>query len=160
MKKIRTAELLTPFAENIGTTPRSEYPRPTMVRDSYLSLNGEWKIESSAYNGKITVPFPPESVLSGIGKNIGEALVYKKTFSLPKGFDRGRVLLHFGAVDAEAKVFLNGKECPLVKNSGSLGTAALLTDNIDWSKKAQSLVIKIKGTPEGGLLDPVLLAVK
>ena len=85
---------------------------------------------------------------------------YHAGILIPAQWKKRPCALLFNAPAPGTKVFLNGKECPLVKNSASLGTAALLTDNIDWNKKAQSLVIKVKGTPEGGLLDPVLLAVK
>ena len=110
MKKIETVDLLTPFAKNMGEVPWEEYPRPSLVRDSYISLNGEWEVESKEFSGKIKVPFPPESLLSGVGKSLGDAFAYKRNFILPPDFNRGRVLLRFGAVDAEAKVFVNGVE--------------------------------------------------
>lgn len=110
MKKIQTVKLTTPFAEKMGETPWSEYPRPTLVRDSYLSLNGEWELCSDSYNGAVTVPFPPESLLSGVGREVGEEYSCKRKFSLPAGFVNDRVIVHFGAVDAEAVVIINGRE--------------------------------------------------
>lgn len=110
MKKIQTVKLTTPFAEKMGETPWSEYPRPTLVRDSYLSLNGEWELSSDSYNGAVTVPFPPESLLSGVGREVGEEYSCKRKFSLPAGFVKDRVIVHFGAVDAEAVVIINGRE--------------------------------------------------
>lgn len=110
MKKIQTVKLTTPFAEKMGETPWSEYPRPTLVRDSYLSLNGEWELCSDSYNGAVTVPFPPESLLSGVGREVGEEYSCKRKFSLPAGFVKDRVIVHFGAVDAEAVVIINGRE--------------------------------------------------
>ncbi|NCB73144.1 MAG: glycoside hydrolase family 2 [Clostridia bacterium] len=95
-----------------------EYPRPQMKRDSYLNLNGVWEYaitESDAppenYDGEIIVPFSPESELSGANRTLSpsQTLWYRRAFRLPVGFDIGRVLLHFGAVDQEAVVFLNGK---------------------------------------------------
>lgn len=93
-----------------------EYPRPMMVRDSYLNLNGEWDCrisrekETETYEEKILVPFSPETLLSGIGKIVqpGDFLHYRKVFRLPEGFLKKRLLLHFGAVDQECEVFLNG----------------------------------------------------
>lgn len=93
-----------------------EYPRPGLVRDSYMNLNGEWeyaisgKKETDAYDGTILVPFSPESMLSGVGKTLkpGQYLHYRKSFQLPDGFIKRRVLLHFGAVDQECDVYLNG----------------------------------------------------
>ena len=95
----------------------STYPRPQMARDSYLCLNGDWNFEADFsseepknYTQNIRVPFAPESSLSGIAKtpDHGEYLHYRKAFSLPAGFVKDRVLLHFGAVDQIAKVYLNG----------------------------------------------------
>lgn len=97
--------------------PLSEYPRPQLVRDSYLCLNGEWEYAITKseeipdeFQGTIIVPFSPEC-----NKDINhilqpdEFLYYKKSFTLEKGFNKGRVLLHFVAVDQIAKVWINGK---------------------------------------------------
>lgn len=96
-----------------------EYPRPNMMRDSYYNLNGEWdccispsaEVQPHEYDRKILVPFSPESVLSGIEEILqpGMYLHYRKVFRLPEGFRKRRVLLHFGAVDQECEVFLNGR---------------------------------------------------
>lgn len=93
-----------------------EYPRPHLVRDSYLNLNGEWEYaitktqKTEQYDGVILVPFSPEAPLSGVEKIVqpDDFLHYKKNFSLPEGFCKDKVLLHFGAVDQECAVFLNG----------------------------------------------------
>ena len=110
MKKPKTITLTTPFAEDIGGVPWSEYPRPSLVRKSYLSLNGYWELDAEGYRGPVLVPFPPESVLSGIGHEVGEAYTYRRAFSLPEDFVHGHVIIHFGAVDAEARVLINGTE--------------------------------------------------
>lgn len=95
-----------------------EYPRPQFERDSYMSLNGSWDYAMSnsadapaAYDGKILVPYSPESPLSGVNRQLkcGEYLHYRTFFRLPQGFDRGRVLLNFGAVDQCCTVLCNGK---------------------------------------------------
>lgn len=96
-----------------------EYPRPNMARDSYYNLNGEWDccispsavVQPHEYDRKILVPFSPESALSGIEEILrpGMYLHYRKGFRLPEGFRKRRVLLHFGAVDQECEVFLNGR---------------------------------------------------
>ena len=93
-------------------TPWSVYPRPQMRRGSFLNLNGDWEFSVNyEYQGLIRVPFCPESKLSGIGKHYeeGSLLTYTRTFTLPEGFNQGRVLLHIGAADQHADVFLNGK---------------------------------------------------
>ncbi|MBR2974748.1 MAG: beta galactosidase jelly roll domain-containing protein, partial [Clostridia bacterium] len=85
--------------------------------DSYFNLNGWWQyaITNSAYpptqfDGQILVPFSPESALSGVGKQLrpNQYLHYRTTFTLPKSFNKGIVLLHFGAVDNVCSVFVNG----------------------------------------------------
>ena len=106
-------ELTTPRGENLTGTPWTAYPRPRMRRDSYVNLNGEWDfaVGEPAFEGrKILVPFCPESRLSGLGEHFpeGTALWYRRSFTLPEDFCRGRVLLHFGAADQTAEVFLNG----------------------------------------------------
>jgi len=98
--------------------PWNEYPRPQMQRESFLCLNGVWDFAATAgkapdkYPGKVTVPYPVESSLSGIEKHYpkGTVLWYRRSFSLPEGFNIGRVLLNFGAVDQIAEIFLNGKK--------------------------------------------------
>lgn len=93
-----------------------EYPRPNLVRDSFINLNGEWEYcinqekTTNRYDGKILVPFSPETELSGVKKIVmpKDYLHYQKSFTIPEDFNKGRVLLHFGAVDQECTVLLNG----------------------------------------------------
>ena len=93
-------------------TPWTVYPRPQMRRDSYVNLNGMWEFSVADTHKSIRVPFCPESTLSGVGEHFAEesTLTYRRTFVLPEGFARERVLLHFGAVDQEAVVLVNGQE--------------------------------------------------
>ena len=80
-----------------------------MVRESYFNLNGErdyciyQQKDVAEYDGKIIVPFSPETALSGVLKIVmpDDYLLYRKVFTLPEGFNKDRVLLHFGAVDLE-----------------------------------------------------------
>ena len=105
-------DLMTKAGENLTGTPWNVYPRPQMKRDNWLNLNGAWDFSVNYENmGQILVPFCPESKLSKIGAHYdeGSALSYTKTFKLPAGFNRGRVILHIGAADQRADVFLNGK---------------------------------------------------
>ncbi len=104
-------------AKFTGIEGLEEYPRPQFERDSYIPLNGIWDyaITSSpekpeGYDGKIRVPYSPESPLSGAerGPSATEYLHYRTFFSLPEGFNRGRVRINFGAVDQVCEVFLNG----------------------------------------------------
>ena len=128
--------------------PLSEYPRPTLRRDSYFCLNGEWDFDISAandaptYNKKILVPYPPESVLSGCKEEIaeGDVMYYKKSFTLPDGFIRGRVILHFGAVDTLAEVYVNGTQ--VAKNEG--GYIPFSADITDYISESNEIVVKAR----------------
>ncbi|WP_406697386.1 sugar-binding domain-containing protein [Singulisphaera sp. Ch08] len=97
-----------------------EYPRPQLVRKDWLNLNGLWQlgfgkegeappVGGKALNEQILVPFPVESALSGVMKH-ADRLWYRRNFEVPKAWNGRRVLLHFGAVDWEATVWVNGKE--------------------------------------------------
>ncbi len=110
--------------ENI-VIPRPEYPRPSFLRgeDTWQNLNGEWEFEidwgksgkernfqnRESLNDKIIVPFVPESKLSGIGiTDFMESVWYRRTFTVENLAEKERVLLHFGAVDNYATVWVNG----------------------------------------------------
>ncbi len=96
-----------------------EYPRPQLVRKEWMNLNGLWEYaivgkETAApkeFDGKILVPFPVESALSGVMKQVGDdqKLWYRRTFQLSPAFEGKRTLLHFGAVDWQTTVTVNGK---------------------------------------------------
>ena len=118
-KNNKLLTLYTKSGENFNIDNWNVYPRPQMKRDSFLCLNGEWDfctnktgIIPTSFNEKITVPFCPQSVLSGVNRLIPDSdyLIYKREFTLTDGFNKGKVLLHFGAVDQSATVILNGYE--------------------------------------------------
>ncbi len=89
--------------KNKDVMPWDEYPRPQLKRDSFMNLNGVWDL-----NGHdVLVPFPPQSVLAGYPYKVGNKLIYNKTFVLPEGFVKDKVLLHFGAVDQVAEIYVN-----------------------------------------------------
>ncbi|WP_029192695.1 glycoside hydrolase family 2 protein [Paenibacillus harenae] len=103
---------------------RSEYPRPQFERQSWLSLNGEWQFayddkdegedgrwyEGKTFDRAIQVPFCYQSELSGIHeKEFHDIVWYRKDVVIPAGFTGKRIILHFGAVDYEAKVWVNGR---------------------------------------------------
>ena len=90
------------------------YPRPQLRRDSFLPLLDGWTL-----NGKpICLPYPPQSPLSAYAGDVGDTMTYETVFTLPADFVPAgyRVLLHFGAVDQIAEVFLNGR--PIVRHEG------------------------------------------
>ena len=96
-----------------------EYPRPQMVRDAWLNLNGLWQFAHAKAGEKpplgktldrtILVPYPVESALSGVMEP-AQRVWYRRTFQLPEAWRDKRVLLHFGAVDWEATVWINGRQ--------------------------------------------------
>ena len=92
----------------------TRYPRPQMRRDSFLPLLDGWTLNGNP----IKLPFCPESLLSGYEGELGDTMTYETTFTLPKNFvpEGHHVLLHFGAVDQIAEVFLNGR--PVVRHEG------------------------------------------
>lgn len=107
------------------TIPRPEYPRPQFTRERWLNLNGQWQFEfdpgdsgferglsfgDRALTGEITVPFAPESELSGIGDvDFHHAVWYRREVTVPAEWD-GRILAHFGAVDHDTTVWIDGRE--------------------------------------------------
>jgi beta-galactosidase/beta-glucuronidase len=106
------------------TIPRSEYPRPQFVREDWLCLNGEWEFEidqgdsgldrgltQRPLNSKITVPFCPESELSGVlNRDYLNIVWYRRQVTIPAAWGDQRVLLHFQAVDYDTTVWVNGIE--------------------------------------------------
>ena len=106
-----SGKLMTRWAKDVSVTNAlPEYPRPQMVRKDWLNLNGLWDLKlGDGSAARILVPYPIESALSGVMKHSGR-MTYRRSFEIPKGWSHRHVLLHFGAVDWEAKVTLNGKE--------------------------------------------------
>jgi beta-galactosidase/beta-glucuronidase len=111
-------KIKTRWAEKIDpANPLPDYPRPQLVRDLWQNLNGLWDysiqpkggVLPTAFEGKILVPFAVESSLSGVQKTVGDEneLWYQRTFTVPGGWKNKNVLLHFGAVDWRADVWIN-----------------------------------------------------
>jgi len=113
--------LFTPWVEDVDPAcPLPEYPRPQMVRDRWISLNGLWDYairpkddaKPEDFDGEILVPFAAESALSGVKKRVGQEnrLWYRRTMETPKLSEGERLLLHFEGVDWHAIVWVNGRQ--------------------------------------------------
>ena len=146
-KTAEYARLTTPFER--------EYDKSAPWSD-YLPLNGEWDFDidesdvfPAKYREKITVPFPPESRLSGIERTHApnEYLYYRRKFTLPEGFNRGRVILHFGAVDQHYALFVNGmkkRQLGYIANNGIGGYIPSSHDITDALMAENEICVRVK----------------
>lgn len=133
-----------------------EYPRPLLVRENYTNLNGYWEYaftekfrEPEKYEGRILVPFSPESALSGVSRQLkpDEYLWYRRRFRLEKWRERKnrRLLLHFGAVDQACRVFVNGQ--PAARHTG--GYLPFSADITELAAEGENeLVVAVKDLTE------------
>ena len=131
-----------------------EYPRPQMVRKDWLNLNGLWGIKTGdGIEARILVPFAIESALSGVMKHT-DRLTYRRSFEVPKEWAGRQVLLHFGAVDWETKVSLNGKELGVHRGGYDAFsfdiTAALKPEGIQDNTVQEITVEVFDPTNDGG----------
>jgi hypothetical protein len=118
--KIAENPILTKWASEVDPLkPWLQYPRPDMVRNAWINLNGLWDYsvtqkgkKPEKWDGSILVPYPVESALSGVRKKISEKenLWYKRDFSIPNIWKKKNILLNFEACDWETTVWVDGKE--------------------------------------------------
>ena len=133
----------------MNNKPLSQYPNPQFQRDSYLCLNGEWDYKitkregiPSSWDGKILVPYSPESPLSGVNHILqpDEYIFYRLIFELEPNFIKEKVILHFLGVDQTAEVFLNGHF--LISHTG--GFLPFEVDIKPYLEEKNSLIVKVK----------------
>lgn len=132
-------------------SPLPEYPRPQLKRNQWQNLNGHWwyairpKLEKqpAKWDGRIVVPFPIESQLSGVQKQVGkdDVLWYRRSFTIPKAWREQNVILNFGAVDWETTVWINGKE--VGSHRGGYDPFSFNVSSFLSDKEEQELVIRV-----------------
>jgi len=156
--KMQPVKIKTRWAKDVDPgNVLPEYPRPQLVRNEWENLNGLWKYaivnkdagQPAQFDGDILVPYPIESALSGVKKSLlpTQRLWYKRTITNP-GIRKGeRVLLHFGAIDWQAIVYVNGKEV-----GGHTGGYQAFTIDITTALKsgANDLVISVYDPTDQG----------
>ncbi|MEM9717826.1 MAG: sugar-binding domain-containing protein [Bacteroidota bacterium] len=149
----------TPWSDQVNVnTPWPAYPRPQMVRDQWINLNGTWNYaitENTAsmpqsYEGDILVPFSVESELSGVKRLVGseQILWYKKEIEIPSSGPEDRWLLHFGAVDWDATIFLNGKK--IGSHKGGYTAFSLDITPYVHDESTQELVVRVWDPTDDG----------
>ncbi|MCU4164434.1 sugar-binding domain-containing protein [Carboxylicivirga caseinilyticus] len=165
---MKEAELPTQWMKDIDINhPLPEYPRPQLVRNDWVNLNGLWEFEpgkaddttpvGKTLSEKILVPFPVESAISGIKEHY-DRLWYRREFSVPKNWKGKRIILHFGAIDWESEIFINGESVKLHRG----GYDAFDVDITSFLKKGdkQELIVRVfdptekQGIPRGKQENP------
>ena len=156
---IDAAPLVTRWAKDVPQDlPWPEYPRPQLVRSDWQNLNGQWDIAITAatdeqpttYDEKILVPFPIESRLSGVQRTFlpDQRAWYRRTFQVDETWKEQRILLHFGAVDWQAEVWINGKQ--VGEHRGGYDPFTFdITEYVDAAKENE-LVVAVKDPTDKG----------
>lgn len=157
-----TLLILSPRAAQ-SETPRPEYPRPQFERAEWLNLNGTWTYtfdfgstgegrgytESTSFDGKITVPFAPESQLSGVAyTDFINTIWYQRSFTVPSSWQDKQIRLNFGAADYAASVYIDGNLVGRHYGSGS-SFSFDITDFVRVGKPA-NLVVRVDDDLRGG----------
>ncbi|PWI13061.1 glycoside hydrolase family 2 [Streptomyces sp. Act143] len=155
----KPSPLTTPWTDQVPTdTPLPEYPRPQLTRPDWANLNGIWDFAVTAadagqpatFTEQIRVPFVAESALSGIQRKItqNDKLWYKRTFTVPAGWNGRRVQLNFGASDWRTSVWVNGRSAGAVHSGGYDAFSFDITDLL--SGGSNTLVVSVWDPTETG----------
>ena len=169
MKHFSTLLMATLLLLGLGSTvkaadlPRSEYPRPQFERELWVNLNGTWTYSfdfgqtgaerdfrnSKGFDGKITIPFCPESSLSGVKHtDFIPCIWYQRTISIPAGWAEKNILLNFGAVDYDATIYLDGKK--VGRHCGAGSSFSIDITKFVKAGESANLVIQVKDNLRGG----------
>jgi hypothetical protein len=156
--RLAPGPLMTPWAAEVSpTNALPEYPRPQMVRTQWQNLNGLWDYAilpgalkwPDRYEGKILVPYPVESALSGVMRPLDEksTLWYRRTFAVPADWSGQRVVLRFGAVDWQTRVYVNGHA--VGEHQGGYDAFAFDITEALRNEPSQELVVAVADPTEG-----------
>ncbi|BCJ37232.1 hydrolase [Actinocatenispora thailandica] len=143
-----------------ASQPRQEYPRPQFRRDRWLNLNGRWGFEidhgdsgvergmvDRPLSGEILVPFAPETTLSGVSElDFMRAVWYRRTITVPAAWAGSRILLHFGAVDHDATVWVGGSE--VGRHRGGFSSFSLDITDAAPAGTEVPLVVRARDDPD------------
>ena len=164
--KIKTILTALALTLGLGTTmaqPRAEYPRPQFERADWVNLNGTWTYtfdfgrtgearnlaNSKGFDGNITVPFCPESSLSGVQYvDFINSIWYQRTLNIPAAWEGKKILLNFGAVDYEATIYIDGRAVETHYGAGS-SFAVDLTGKVK-AGQSHNLVVRVNDDLRSG----------
>ncbi len=164
-KLLMAATLLFGLGSSVkaADVPRSEYPRPQFERERWVNLNGTWSYtfdfgqtgaerdyrNSKGFDGKITVPFCPESSLSGVKyTDFIPCIWYQRSIAIPETWDGKMILLNFGAVDYDATIFIDGKK--VGRHCGAGSSFSIDITKFVKAGSSANLVIQVKDNLRGG----------
>ena len=164
-KLLMAATLLLGLSSSVKAAdlPRSEYPRPQFERECWVNLNGTWTYSfdfgqtgadrnfrnSKGFDGKITVPFCPESSLSGVKHtDFIPCIWYQRTITVPETWGGKNILLNFGAVDYDATIYIDGKK--VGRHCGAGSSFSIDITKFVKAGSSANLVIQVKDNLRGG----------
>jgi beta-galactosidase/beta-glucuronidase len=154
---LKTAPLMSKFAKDVNpSNVLPEYPRPQLIRKDWLNLNGLWQFQPGAAgdalpDGKLSrtilVPFPVESALSGVMEH-HDRLWYRRSFTVPTSWKGKQIVLHFGAIDYESEIFVNGKR--VGRHKGGYDPFALNITSALKGPGKQELTVRVYDPTDNG----------
>lgn len=158
-----TAAFLQSGGAAAADLPRPEYPRPQFERSEWINLNGQWSytfdfsrsgmdrelFRSEGFDGQITVPFAPQSELSGVGfTDFIPEMWYQRRLEIPADWDGKRILLHFGAVDYIASIYIDGRIAG--RHWGGSSSFTVDITRLVSTGKTHNLVIRVEDDERSG----------